>query len=137
MVFGEPNRERESKQGLLGQTGDDQIVAAAEVAFEFGRGQGGEILDFHPHPFCAIRGLGNAVDFGERIEVGRIAFEDDGVGEIGVEGDDEKYFAGDLNPSSAVGAGSENSFRGERFFQRGGLRGKLIFLSDGVPNTPL
>jgi hypothetical protein len=81
--------------------------------------------------------LGNAVDFGERIEVGRIAFEDDGVGEIGVEGDDEKYFAGDLNPSSAVGAGSENSFRGERFFQRGGLRRKLIFLSDVVPNTPL
>ena len=42
-----------------------------------------------------------------------------------------------LNPSSAVGAGSENSFRGERFFQRGGLRGKLIFWSDVVPNTPL
>jgi hypothetical protein len=41
------------------------------------------------------------------------------------------------SPSSAVGAGSENSFRGERFFQRGGLRGKLIFLSDVVPNTPL
>lgn len=40
--------------------------------------------------------MGNAVDFGERIEVGRIAFEDDGVGEIGVEGDDEKYFTGDL-----------------------------------------
>ncbi len=32
-----------------------------------------------------------------------------------------------LNPSSAVGAGSENSFRGEWYFQRGGLRGKLIF----------
>jgi hypothetical protein len=42
-----------------------------------------------------------------------------------------------FNPSSAVGAGSENSFRGERFFQRGGLRGKLIFWSDVVPNTPL
>jgi hypothetical protein len=42
-----------------------------------------------------------------------------------------------VNPSSAVGAGSENSFRGERFFQRGGLRGKLIFWSDVVPNTPL
>ncbi len=42
-----------------------------------------------------------------------------------------------LNPSSAVGAGSENSFRGERFLPRGSLRGKLIFWSDVVPNTPL
>jgi hypothetical protein len=33
VVFGEPNRERESEQGLLGQTGDAQIGAAAEVAF--------------------------------------------------------------------------------------------------------
>jgi arylsulfatase A-like enzyme len=45
--------------------------------------------------------------------------------------------AAGANPSSAVGAGSENSFRGEWFFQRGGLRRKLIFLSDVVPNTPL
>jgi hypothetical protein len=66
------------------------------VAFEFGGGQGGEILDFHPHPFRAIGRLGHAVDFGEPVEIGRIALEDDGVGEVGVEGDDEKYFTGDL-----------------------------------------
>ncbi|MBC7366945.1 MAG: hypothetical protein H7343_09075 [Undibacterium sp.] len=42
-----------------------------------------------------------------------------------------------LNPSSAVGAGSENSFRGERFFPRSCLRGKLIFWSDVVPDAPL
>jgi hypothetical protein len=40
--------------------------------------------------------LGNTVDFGGRVEVGRIAFEDDGVCEFGIAGDDEKYFAGDF-----------------------------------------
>ncbi|MBC7367273.1 MAG: DUF3047 domain-containing protein [Undibacterium sp.] len=44
---------------------------------------------------------------------------------------------GRANPSSAVGAGSENSFRGERFFPRSCLRGKLIFWSDVVPDAPL
>ena len=88
--------EPERDAGLFGQAGDDQFVAAAEVAFEFGGAKGGEIADFYPHPFCAVGGLGNTVDFCECVEVGGIAFEDDRVGEVGVEGDDEKHFSGDL-----------------------------------------
>lgn len=78
------------------ELGDDEVVAVAYPAFQFGGREGGEVADADPVAFGAVGGLRDAVEVDEVVELVGRAFEDDAGDGLAVEGDEEKHFAGDF-----------------------------------------